>query len=283
MPSPTNKFEKAIGVSWRGDGRAREPVALSLSDLLRAAIRGALITTLIAVAFPLTVVLRVFERAVCGHARPVTGWIGHVVCAASCRLLALRVSVRGESIAAPGISVANHVSWLDVFVLNAAAPMTFVAKSEVRDWPGIGVLARAMGTVFIERRRGASKSQEALLSARMTATPRLMIFPEGTSTDGHRVLPFRSTIFAGLYAATAPEGLAVQPVTLRYRAPPGRDARFYGWWMPMGFGESLLQVLAQRPQGCVEVIWHAPILTAGLDRKSLAQRAEAVVRTGLED
>ena len=242
--------------------------------------RGGMILGLLALAFPVLLVLRLPERVIWGARRPLTPWITQAVCAATCACLGLKRRATGAPMAGPGAVLANHVSWLDIFVLNASARVMFVAKAEVRGWPGIGVLARGTGTVFVNRQRAQAKLQERMLGERLAAGHRLMIFPEGTTSDGLRVLPFKSSIL-GAFAGSLP-GVAIQPVTLRYHAPRGREARFYGWWAGLGFGRSLLEVLAQGPQGSVEVIWHAPIPCAGADRKSLATRAEAAVRSGLE-
>jgi lyso-ornithine lipid O-acyltransferase len=93
-----------------------------------------------------------------------------------------------------GALVANHASWLDIFTLNACDRIYFVSKSEVAGWPGIGWLARATGTVFINRQGREAQMQKLLFEARLRAGHRLLFFPEGTSTDGQRVLDFKSTL-----------------------------------------------------------------------------------------
>jgi 1-acyl-sn-glycerol-3-phosphate acyltransferase len=183
--------------------------------------------------------------------------------------------------AAPGAQVANHVSWLDIFVLNAATRLRFVAKAEVAGWPGIGWLARGTGTLFVARdpRRAAEQARE--MEARLAAGDRLLFFPEGTSTDGLQVLRFRPTLFAAFFGGTRGTQLRVQPVSLAYAAPRGEAAGFYGWWGDMGFGESLLAVLSVPRQGAVRVTYHPPLLVADFaDRKALAAAAEAAVRAG---
>jgi 1-acyl-sn-glycerol-3-phosphate acyltransferase len=178
--------------------------------------------------------------------------------------------------------LANHSSWLDVLVLNAQAPVVFVAKSEVAGWPGIGWLARATGTLFVRREaRGEVAAQARALAGRIEAGQVPVLFPEGTSTDGRRVLPFKPALLAGLLAPGLPERLAVQPVTLSYEAPPGEDPRFYGWFGGADFGPHALAVLAARRQGSVRVTFHPPIPVEGRDRKSLAAEAEARVRAAL--
>jgi 1-acyl-sn-glycerol-3-phosphate acyltransferase len=173
--------------------------------------------------------------------------------------------------------VANHGSWLDIFTLNAAQRVYFVSKSEVRDWPGIGWLARATGTVFIERRTREAGVHRDMIAERLAVGHKLLFFPEGTSTDGRRVLPFRSTLFDAFFKA-GDSDLTIQPVTVVYLPPAGQDARFYGWWGDMEFGRHLLKVLAAPRQGEVEVTYHPPLEVGEFaNRKDLARRAHEVV------
>ena len=174
--------------------------------------------------------------------------------------------------------------WLDIFALNAEGRVYFVSKSEVADWPGIGWLARATGTVFIQRDAREARTHRDVLSQRLSAGHRLLFFPEGTSTDGRRVLSFKTTLFAAFFADDMKSGFAVQPVSVVYEAPDGQDARFYGWWGDMEFGRHLLKLLATRRGGSVTLIHHAPLsLTEYPDRKALARAAETAVRSGLID
>ena len=169
-------------------------------------------------------------------------------------------------------------------MLNASKRIFFVAKSEVAGWPVIGWLARGTGTVFIRRDRRDARRQQALLEARLGAGHPLLFFPEGTSTDGQRVLPFKTTLFAALTTEALRDALTVQPVTLVYHAPAGEDSRFYGWWGDMEFAQGLLKVLAARRQGWVEVIYHPPLRVADYpDRKALAAACEAAVRKGFSE
>ena len=178
-----------------------------------------------------------------------------------------------------GAVVANHSSWLDIFALNARKRIYFVSKSEVAAWPGIGWLARATGTVFIARATRAAKEQRKLFEDRLHAGHKLLFFPEGTSTDGRRVLLFKSTLFAAFFTNELRDEMWIQPVSVAYSAPPGEDARFYGWWGDMEFGPHLLKVLAQSPHGAVDVTYHAPLRVADFpDRKALAATCEAAVR-----
>lgn len=223
-------------------------------------------------------VLRLPERAVFGLRRPWTPFVTQCVCRGALRIMGLRRVVTGVADRKVAAQIANHASWLDIFVLNAGARVTFVSKSEVAGWPGIGWLARATGTLFIARQRSQAGRHTGDVGARIAQGETLAIFAEGTSTDGRRVLAFKPTLFAPLCAAGRP----VQPVTLDYRAPDGADARIYGWWGDMGFGPHLIATLALPRQGAVHVTYHPPLATdAGQDRKALARAAEAAVRSAL--
>ena len=110
----------------------------------------------------------------------------------------------------------------------------------------------------------------------------MALFPEGTSTDGMRVLPFKSSLFGVFFAPALAGEVAVQPVTIRYHAPPGMPPNFYSWWGEMDFATHLLDVLARSTGGTVELIFHEPVTVAESgSRKALAERAEAAVREGL--
>ncbi len=267
-----------MSLTWRGESDL--PVGRpDTRGHARAVLRGLPILLLLLVSLAATGLLRLVERPLCHPRRPVTPWVAVFVCRGTLRLLGLRVRRVGVALATErGAIVANHSSWLDILVLNAAGPMTFVAKSEVAGWAGIGHLARATGTLHVRREaRAASGVQVEMIAERLAAGSRLALFPEGTSTDGRRVLPFRTTLFEGLLGP----GLVVQPVTLDWRAPEGEDPRFYAWFGGTDFGPHCLAVLAARRQGAVTVTTHPPISAMGRDRKSLAREAEAAVRSAL--
>jgi len=223
-------------------------------------------------------VLRLAEAPLFGPRRPWSPHLVRAVCRANLWCLGFRSRFTGTPAKAPAVIAANHSSWLDIFALNAGQTVTFVAKSEVAGWPGIGWLARATGTVFIRRDPAQAAAQVALLRERLTTGGRIAFFPEGTSTDGQRVLPFKPALFAAFLDVP---GLQVQPVTIRWQAPEAADPRVYGWWGNMDLGPHLLGVLARRRQGGLTVIRHAPISPAG-GRKALAAAAEAAVRAGFD-
>ena len=267
--------------TWHGP-RPPDAPALGLRDRMRVARRGVPMAILVFGGLLLLLLVRLVERPVCGLRRPVSPWITVAVCRGALQLLGLRRTVRGEAMTGGGAMVANHASWLDVFALNAARPLYFVAKAEVAGWPGIGWLARATGTVFVLRDPREAPAQRATFEARLRAGHLLCFFPEGTSTDGRRVLPFKPTLFAAFFTAGLRDDVRVQPVSLAYHAPPDAVPSVYGWWGDMGFGLHLLAMLAQPRHGRVEVDYHAPIAVAQAgDRKALARMAEGAVRDGL--
>ncbi|MDJ1008680.1 MAG: lysophospholipid acyltransferase family protein [Paracoccaceae bacterium] len=249
---------------------------------VRVAAKGAVLGTVVFGGLAVLLLLRLVEAPLHGPHRPWTPQITKAVCRMALAIIGLRTRIEGRPHRGPGAFVANHASWLDIFVLNATATLYFVAKAEVAGWPGIGWLARATGTVFIDRNRRDAARHRDLLGERVAAGHRLCFFPEGTSTDGQRVLPFKPTLFAAALHDGRPEGYRIQPVSLVYTAPEGEDARFYGWWGEMGFGEHLLTLLAAPRHGSVRVAFHAALpVSDHPDRKSLARAAETAVRSAL--
>ena len=255
--------------------------ALGPRDWLRVVARGLPSLLLLLIAFPSLLLLRLPERAIWGMNRPLTPWITQTVCILICRFLGLQRHVTGQPMPQRGAFVANHTSWLDILALNASKRMYFVAKSEVHAWPGIGWLARGTGTVFIERNRLRAKAQQALFEERLQAGHKLLFFPEGTSTDGLRVLPFKTTLFQAFFSDALRDALHIQPISLRYHAPKGEDAAYYGWWGDMDFGSNLIKILATQGQGRVEITYHEALMVADFaDRKALALACWAAVRAG---
>lgn len=250
---------------------------------LRVALRAPVIALVVFGGLAVLLLLRLIERPLCGMDRPVTPWITQTVCKATLWLMGFSVQVRGPRMRGQGVVVANHTSWLDVFALNSRKNVYFVSKAEVANWPGIGWLARATGTVFIKRDRREAKEQVALFRDRISHGHRLLFFPEGTSTDGARVLPFKTTLFAPFFDETIRDMMLVQAVTCVYHAPKGEDDIFYGWWGDMDFAPSLIKVLAQGRQGRIELIYQEPVKVSDFaNRKALAAYVEDQVRSAHE-
>ena len=270
-----------MGDTWHSDDLPQD-TALTPRDWLRVVRRAVPLIMLVFGGLAILLLMRVIERPIFGMRRPLTPYLTQIVCRLSFVLLGIRYTRKGAPLAGPGAVVANHASWLDIFALNAAKRIYFVAKSEVALWPGIGWLARATGTVFIKRSRSALTDQIATFHERLSAGHRLLFFPEGTSTDGLQVLPFKPALFEAFFHPQIGEGLFLQAVTVNYTAPQGADPRFYGWWGDMDFAPHLLHTLAAKRQGSVQVIYHAPVARKDFaDRKALAKHLEDQVRSGL--
>jgi lyso-ornithine lipid O-acyltransferase len=262
------------------------PPAARVSALGRvlAVGRGVVLGVVVLAGLAALLPLRLVERVTMGARRPLSPFVVQAVCRVGLWVIGLRLQVQGQPMRAGGAMVANHASWLDILALNAAARVFFVAKSEVAGWPGIGALARAAGTVFIARDRRQAGQQKALFEARLSAGHRLLFFPEGTSSDGARVLPFKSTLFEAFFTPALRAQMQVQPVSVIYTAPTGQDARLYGWWGGMELGAHFVQILSQTRRGSVRLIFHPALALSDMpDRKALAQACETAVRQGMEN
>lgn len=271
--------------TWNDDPDGTSSAApLGPGGWLRVIARGGVLAGVLVSGVVLMLMMRGVERPLFGLGRPWTPHITQWVCRVAFVILGMRHETRGQPMQAHGAVVANHSSWLDIFALNARKRIYFVSKSEVAGWPGIGTLARITGTVFINRTPKEAKAQRDMFEARLKAGHKLLFFPEGTSTDGMRVLPFKSTLFQAFFSQNIVHDLHIQPVTVIYHAPPGQDARFYGWWGDMEFGTHLLKTLAARRQGTVTVLYHPPVrVDAFPDRKALAAHVEEVVRAAMPE
>ncbi len=143
----------------------------------------------------------------------------HKLC---CRIMGLNVRVVGKPAEArPVLFVSNHVSYLDIPVLGSLVPVSFVAKTEVAQWPGYGLLAKLQRTVFVDRRRNTTRQQRDSIHARLMAGDALVLFPEGTSNDGNRILPFRSALLSVAEATSGERPLVIQPVSIAYTSVNG--------------------------------------------------------------
>jgi 1-acyl-sn-glycerol-3-phosphate acyltransferase len=204
-----------------------------------------------------------------------------------CRLMGIAVVPVGEmSQRRPTLFVSNHTSYLDITVLGSLIPGSFVAKAEVAQWPMYGWLAKLQRTVFVERRRQTSHRQRDQLKERLTARDNLILFPEGTSNDGNRVLPFRSALLSVAEVETGNQ-LQIQPVSVAYIAlngiPMGHGLRpLVAWYGDMTLGPHLWQ-FSRLGKITVVVEFHPPVdlLTVG-DRKSLTRHCSAAVAAGVE-
>ena len=201
-----------------------------------------------------------------------------------CKLLRVRVRLEGQPAPdRPLLIVSNHVSWLDIVVIGAAFPLSFIAKSEVGTWPLIGTFARMQRTVFIDRtRRTATREAHATMTARLADGDPLVLFAEGTTSDGHCVLPFRSSLIGAATSVAEEAGAArIQSLTIAYPGRAGSEAPLPGpdlaWHADMELLPHLKDVIAGPPIEAVLAFGDAQAIEAGADRKILARDLEGEI------
>jgi 1-acyl-sn-glycerol-3-phosphate acyltransferase len=194
-----------------------------------------------------------------------------------CRILGLRVQRVGEPVAArPVLFAANHVSYIDITVLGSQIPGSFIAKSEVAGWPLFGWLAKLQRSVFVDRQVRSTARQRDAIAERLDAGEALILFPEGTSSSGNHLLPFKSALFGAAVAPRGGQPLLVQPVSIAYTRldglPLGRGLRpFVAWYGDMAMAPHLWHAVGL---GTVDVVveFHPPTSIAEWpSRKALAQ------------
>jgi len=203
-------------------------------------------------------------------------------------LLRIRVRVNGEPVRSrPVLFVSNHVSWVDIVVIGSIAPVAFVAKREVASWPLVGFTAKMQRTVFVDRtRRNQTGEAVAEIVARLAGGTSVVLFAEGTSSDGNRVLPFRSALLGAVEEAAGLDGIEdipIQPMSICYTGqqgiPMGRQHRpLVAWYGDLDFMPHIKVFIEQ---GAVDalVTYGEPVTAdSGTDRKAMTKRLEAAVR-----
>ena len=211
-------------------------------------------------------------------------WRYHKLVAA---LFGIHIKVIGRPVTGEGVlMVANHTSWADIVIFSAATPLSFVSKAEVARWPLFGTLARLQRSVFVERhRRSATGETRDVIRERLLDGDTLLLFPEGTSHDGNTVLPFKSALLGAAEARLAGGAhVKVQPVSTAFTGlhglPMGRENRpLFAWYGDMEMVPHLWEALLAGPLDVV-VQFHQPLSLDVMDRKTLARRAEELVREG---
>ena len=204
----------------------------------------------------------------------------------ACFLMGLRVSVTGAPAKdRPLLLLSNHNSWLDIPVLASVAPVSFIAKSEVATWPVVSLLARAQRTVFVNREnRWATGTHADEVAGRLSKGDIIVLFAEGTSSDGNRVLPFRSALVGAAQRAIGDAGAAtVQPVAIVYRKmhgmPLGRQHRpLVAWYGGIDLLPHLKRVASEGGIDAHVVFGPARRLVAGDNRKEVTREAGDLVR-----
>jgi 1-acyl-sn-glycerol-3-phosphate acyltransferase len=206
-----------------------------------------------------------------------------------CRLLGLRLHISGKiERERPVLVVSNHISWLDIPVISAVAPVSFIAKKEVAGWPLVSWLARLQRSVFVDRQQpGKAVETAGEISERLSDGDSLVLFAEGTSSDGNRVLPFKTSLFGAAKpsrrSGKTTANAYVQTMAIAYThlhgVPFGRtDRALVGWYGDMELASHLWRLLKAGPLD-VHIVVGPPVpLDDFPDRKALARHSEAEVR-----
>jgi lyso-ornithine lipid O-acyltransferase len=242
------------------------------------------LSTFFALTFPLMPLQLLFVRTGSRYARNFPHWYHRQVC----RLVGIRLNVEGEIAEQQGVLIiANHVSWLDITVLSAVAPVSFVAKQEVASWPFVSWLAKLQRSVFVDRNRRnevGDKANEIL--ERLAGGDHIVLFAEGTSSDGNSVVAFKTALFAAAKpVGGAPMGAKVSAQTLALTYPKiyglplcRRGRHVIAWYGDMDMASHAWRLLGLGPIDAHIRIGPPVPLDAFPDRKALARYAEDKVR-----
>ncbi|MEQ1514985.1 MAG: lysophospholipid acyltransferase family protein [Usitatibacteraceae bacterium] len=229
------------------------------------------------VALGLVLVGGLFPRISAHRRATITGWWARKLL----RVLNILLSAHGAR-PAPGtrnlIIAANHISWVDIFVINATHPSRFIAKSEIRDWPIAGWLSDKAGTIFIRRtRRSDTAKINQVMHDVLDEGATIGFFPEGTTTAGNKLLKFHTSLFEPAVANHA----TLAPTAIRYRASDGEPSQAAAFIGDLSFAESIGRIIAEKSM--IAEITFAPAITAeGLTRRDLALKAEAAIAAVLD-
>jgi lyso-ornithine lipid O-acyltransferase len=205
----------------------------------------------------------------------------------ACRVLGIRLVIEGKPVeASPALYVANHTSYLDIEILGAALEASFISRADVATWPWFGWLAKLQRTVFIHRNRGEAMDHKNAIVRRFDRGDRLILFPEGTSSDGNHVLPFKSSLFS--VAAYRRDGVpvTVQPLAVAYTRldgmPLGRGFRpFFAWYGDMDLAPHLWTLLGLGVLS-IELTFFPPVtIDEFASRKELAHYCYRMIGEGV--
>ncbi|MBX2807374.1 MAG: 1-acyl-sn-glycerol-3-phosphate acyltransferase [Cellvibrionaceae bacterium] len=201
------------------------------------------------------------------------------------RIFSIKCTVQGQRLRhRPSLFLANHISYLDVFILGSMIPGYFIAKSEVAGWPLLGSLAKLQNTLFFERKGQKIRQQLQVMASHFDNGGNLILFPEGTSTEGEHVGPFKSSLLQALEDSR--QQVQIQAVTIAYtHYRQQKMTRFirdhYAWYASMPFAAHFFSALGMASAE-VTVIFHEPVsLDAFVSRKACAQYCWQQVNNGL--
>jgi 1-acyl-sn-glycerol-3-phosphate acyltransferase len=227
---------------------------------------GTLRAVFIVIAFlAVTLPLMLLQRLLKSQRLP---WYYHHII---CKILGMTVEIQGTLPKGTLLLVSNHLSWLDIPLLGSLKPLAFIAKQEVATWPLFGAMAKLQGSIFVDReRRSNTDVEKEAIEQRLLAGQTVLLFPEGTTSDGSAVLPFKSSYFGAVTNVNLP----VVPISITYLD----NVEFYAWYGEMDLAPHLWKVIKA---GAIKarVIIHPPLKKA--NRKEMAQEAEKIIRSSL--
>ena len=204
-----------------------------------------------------------------------------------CKFGGLQITVKGDiSAVKPTLFICNHSSYLDIIILSALMPTSFVAKAEIASWPLFGWLGKLQKTVFIERRRSQAKKHVDAVTQSLQAGRNLVVFPEGTSSDQNRVLPFKPTLFRVADTMIDGRPITVQPVCISFveinGLPVGRNEKpFFAWYGDMDLIPHLWEFLSLGRTHVVVEFFPAITRAQFADHKSMAQYSQRLLASSL--
>lgn len=205
----------------------------------------------------------------------ISRWCAELLAVLNIRLIA-HGTIPGKDITGT-MFVSNHVSWLDIHALNSIHAVRFIAKSEIRGWPLFGWFAEKVNTLFTERTRRQDAGRMVEITAdSLRAGDCLGFFPEGTTSDGAQLLPFKGSLMQAAINA----GAQIWPVSIRYPNVDGSFNTEMAYYGEMSLLESIRRVLAQHSP-VVELHFSAPLSTHGHDRRGLSILAKQAIASGL--
>ncbi len=215
--------------------------------------------------------------------------ISHFYCAfhsGVCRILSIHCHIEGNiSVQRPTLFLSNHISYLDVMVLGGFVPAYFIAKSDVAHWPVLGFLSKLQNTLFFERKGQRVKEQLKIMSDHFSQHKNLILFPEGTSTSGEQVEPFKSSLLQSLEMTSL--DVAIQPITIAYthhkKQKMDQGVRdYFAWYGDMPFASHFFSAAGMGGVD-VSIIFHAPISLKDFScRKDCTQYCYEQVSKGLQ-
>lgn len=251
-----------------------------MKRVARQVTKAVLLTTIIGVLAPLQ-----WAAALPGDVR-FAAWLPALFHRLACRVMGIVVEVRGTMHGGQTVWIANHLSYLDIMAIGSVAKCSFVAKDDIRGWPVFGRLARLQGTVFVNRASRRAADVGTALAGALASRRSLVVFPEGTTSDGSAVLPFKPALFEVFVADSAWADVTLQPLTLSVQSIDGdavgvahRD--LYAYHGDASLGPHLLRFLGMRGAR-VRLTFHAPLpKDPAASRKMLAGAAHAAVASAL--